>query len=190
MRNRTSHHHNDAEGGNTGRRRVSCFLLAGLTACVMLSGCGTPRVYRDEAFRPDTPYSKRINGGEIVCTSVRRALLNQGYVVEAPTETGVLNVTKAFQHDDEMVTLRVQTTCMDNQDGSHTVYASAQQEISELQPIKQPLGLTIGPVGGITLPSGSARIPVTVKRETVQDPDFYARLYKHIQQLVDEARRR
>ena len=116
--------------------------------------------------------------------------MNQGYSIEPATEPGVLNVTKAFQHDKEMVTLRVQTTCMDNGDGSHTIYASALQEISELQPIKQPLGLTIGPIGGITLPSGSARIPVTVKRETVQDPDFYARLYRHVEQLVDEARKR
>ncbi len=171
-------------------RVISCLFVANLAAFLVLSGCGTRPVYRDETFLPSTPHSKRIRGDEIVCESVRRALLGQGYVVEQPAESDVLNATKAFQQDEQMVTLRVQTTCMDDGDGFYTVYASAQHEVSELQSIKQPVGLTFGPIGGITLPSGSAKIPVTVKRETVQDPDFYARFYSHVEQLVNEARKR
>lgn len=166
------------------------FLLTVLATNAVLYGCGTPPVYRDEAFRLDTPYSKRIAGSEkIVCGSVRRALLSQGYALESSTEPEILNATKAFQQDEQMVMLRVQTTCMDNGDGSYTVYACAQQETSELQPIKQPLGVTIGTIAGLTIPSGSARIPVTVRRETIQDADFYARLYKLIEQLASQAPR-
>lgn len=164
--------------------------LTAAAIATALSACGTRPAYRDEAFGRDTPFSRRILGAEeIVCGSVRRALLNQGFVQEQATEAGVLNFTKAFQRDEHILTLRVHTTCMDNLDGSHTVFASALEETGELQTLKQPLGISIGPIGGITLPSGSARIPVTVRRETVQDADFYARLFRQVEELAARARR-
>lgn len=170
--------------------RLAC-LLAALASGTVLFGCGTREFYRDEAFRSNTAFSRRINGpGEIVCDSVKRALLDQGYFLEPISESGMLTGSKVFEDDEQIVTLRLQTLCMDNRDGSHTVFASAQQEVSQLQTLKQPAGISIGPIGGITLPTGSAKIPVTVKRETVQDADFYARFYKHIEELAAQARKR
>ena len=149
-----------------------------------LGGCGARQMYRDEAFDAETPFSRRMSGSQTaVCESVKRALLMQGYVLETQTEPQTLVGTKAFQRDEEMITLRLRTTCLGNNDGTHTVFAAAQEEVSELQPIKQPSGINIGGFG-VTVPSGSARIPALVKRETVQDPQFYARFYALVETLI------
>ena len=164
-------------------------LAAALAGSMALFGCGTQEIYQGEAFHSNTPYSKRFAApDEIVCDSVRRALLGQGYSLEAVAATDTLTGTKAFQREKRTVTLRLQATCLANADGSHTVFANAQQETSELQPLKQPAGVTIGPIGGITVPTGSAKFPVTVERETIQDANFYARFFRHVQELVDQAR--
>ena len=159
-------------------------------ACTpILFGCGTQQVYHDEAFRPETPFSKRIRGpAEVVCDSVKRTMLNQGYALEAESDT--LVATKAFQRDEAMVLLRLRASCLRNDDESHTIYASAVEETSELQTLKQPAGVTVGGVFGLTLPAGSGKIPITVRRETVQDADFYARFYKHVEDLVARALKR
>ncbi len=173
------------------RFNQTAYRLTATAISMALAGCGTHEPYRDEAFRSNTPFSKRISApGEIACDSVKRALLNQGYSLEPVTASDTLIGTKAFQREKQTVTLRLQTTCMDNNDGSHTVFANAQQETSELQPLKQPAGITIGPIGGITVPTGSAQFPVMVERETIQDADFYTRFFRHVQELVDQARRR
>lgn len=155
--------------------------------CAAVAGCAT-HVYHEEAFRADTPYSKRI-AGERVCDSVKRALLNQGYALEPRDDAETLTATKAFQRDDLMVTLRMRTSCMDNADGTHTVFASALEEVNELQTIKQPAGVTVAGFG-FTIPSGSARLPTTIKRETVQDADFYARFFKLVDELAGLGNRR
>ena len=161
----------------TSLRRCSCIILF-LVGSTVLFGCGTPEIYRDETFHLDTQFSRRIKGaGDIVCESVKRALLNQGYHLEDRADPAMVTGTKAFQRDEQTVTLRLQTFCIDNRDGSYTVFASAQQEVSELQEVRQPAGVSVGAFG-ITVPSGSAKVPVTMERETIQDADFYARLYK------------
>jgi hypothetical protein len=44
------------------------------------------------------PFSKTVVGsGDAVCWSVKRALLSQGYMLDRPTESGVLTGTRDFQ---------------------------------------------------------------------------------------------
>lgn len=163
----------------------ACLLLITLAGSVLMGGCGTREVYRDEAFSADSPFSRRIAGSSaIVCDSVKRALLGQGYALDPEAERGVLTGMKNFQRDETMVNLRLRTTCMANPDGTTMVYATAHEETTELQTLKQPAGVTIGGVVGFTVPSGSARIPITIKKETVQDPQFYARFYKQIEDSI------
>ncbi len=170
--------------------RSTCWLLA-LAAATVLFGCGGQAPYRPEPSQPPPAFSRRVEGSaDIVCNAVKRAMLNQGYLLEAASEHDVLTGTKASQLEAQMVTLRLQTSCMDNADGSCTVFASAMREVSELQELKQPTSVSVGPIGGITLPTGSARVPVTVRRETVLDADFYERLYSQIEELAAEARDR
>jgi hypothetical protein len=160
-----------------------------LLVAALVAGCGTQQVHHDETFPAQTPYSRRIAGSaHVVCDSVKRALLNQGYLLEAQTDPATLVGTKAFQRGEDMVTLRLRTTCMDNNDATQTVFAAAQEEVSELQTLKQPAGVSVGGFG-VTIPSGSARIPVMVKKETVQDPAFYGRFYRHVEELIGKLRK-
>lgn len=160
--------------------------LVSLVCSALAVGCAT-HVHHDEAFRPDTPFARRITG-EYVCDSVKRALLSQGYALEPQDGPETLIGTKAFQRDELMVTLRIRTSCLANADGTHTVFASALEEVNELQTLRQPAGVSIAGFG-FALPSGSARLPTTIQRETVQDRDFYARFFKHVEDLIAAARK-
>jgi len=162
-------------------------LVAGAVA---LTACGhTREVYRDESFQPDAPFSKKVSGaGDIVCWSVKRAFLSEGYLLERSTDPAVQTGTKEFQRDkDTNVTLRLQTTCADNHDGTSTVFVTATEEMSKLQTVTQSLSAGLGPAT-LSWPSGSAKVLGVIKRETIQDPKFYQRFFVLVQHLAEEER--
>jgi uncharacterized protein DUF2242 len=157
----------------------------------ILTGCSHPKeVYREEVFRADAPFSKKIAGsGDIVCWSVKHAFLSQGYMLERSSDPAVLIGTRDFQRNEDMnVTLRMQTTCADNHDGSSLVFASALQETSKLQAVTNSLSAGVGPAT-FSWPSGSSKALAVVKRETIQDPTFYQRFFNLVQRFADEEKR-
>jgi hypothetical protein len=163
------------------RRCLPLLMLAAVAA-----GCASGRhdVTRD-IFSTAAPFSKTVTGsGDAVCWSVKRALLSQGYMVDRPNESGVLTGTKDFQPEPKLnVTLRLQTTCADNRDGTSIVFVAASREDSQLQKMKQSTSAGIGPAT-LTMPSGSAKVLGVVRRETIQDPNFYARFFALVEQYV------
>jgi hypothetical protein len=163
-----------------------------LTTAIAVSGCGGKKpVYDHESFRPDAPFSKKLAGsGDAVCWSVRRALLSQGYMLERSPDPAVLTGTKDSQPDkDTNITLRLQTTCSDNHDGSSVVFVTATQEVSKLGTMTTTEAAGVGPFT-FSWPSGSAKMLGTAKRETVQDPKFYARFFALVQEFAGEERER
>jgi Uncharacterized protein conserved in bacteria (DUF2242) len=162
-------------------------LAAGLLAG---AGCATHRhdLARD-SIESDAPYSRTFSGsGDIVCWSVKRALLSQGYMLDRPNDSGVLTGTRDFQPQPKMnVTLRLQATCADNKDGTSIVFATAVREDSRLQKMKQSTSVGVGPAT-LTMPSGSAEVLGVVRRETLQDPGFYARFFSLVQGFVEQER--
>ncbi len=167
------------------------FVLLGLCSQLVMTsailGCSHQKeVYREEAFRGDAPYSKTIAGaGDTVCWSVKHAFLSQGYMLERSNDAAVLTGTKDFQDTSSVnVTLRLQTTCADNHDGTSTVFATAVQETNKLQSNVQSLMAGVGPAT-LSWPSGSTKSLGMVKRETIQDPKFYARFFTLVQQFAE-----
>lgn len=164
-------------------------LLYFLAAAIALAGCGTTKeVHRKEAFDQGTPFSAKIQrSSKVVCWSVKRAFLTQGYMLDRSTaESATLTGVKEFQTDDETnVTLRLQTSCADNNDGTSTVYATATREVNQVQYEKQHRAAGIG-WATVTVPAGSARILRTLSRETVQDADFYQRFYGLVAKFAEE----
>jgi len=162
-------------------------LAAGLLAG---AGCASHRhdLARD-SIESDAPYSRTFSGsGDIVCWSVKRALLSQGYMLDRPNDSGVLTGTRDFQPQPKMnVTLRLQATCADNKDGTSIVFATAVREDSRLQKMKQSTSVGVGPAT-LTMPSGSAEVLGVVRRETLQDPGFYARFFSLVQGFVEQER--
>ena len=93
---------------------------------------------------------------------------------------------KEFQPDDDTnVTLRLQTSCADNNDGTSTIYATAMREVNQVQAEKQHRSAGIG-WATITVPAGSARVLKPLSRETVTDPEFYKRFYALVSKLAEE----
>jgi len=136
-------------------------------------------------FTGAAPFSKTISGsGDAVCWSVKRALLGQGYMLERSSEAGVLTGTKDYQPKEKLnVTVHLQTSCADNRNGTSIVFVTAYREESRLQNMKQTTSAGIGPAT-ITMPAGSAKVLGVVRRETIQDPNFYNGFFALVEGFV------
>jgi hypothetical protein len=150
-------------------------IAAPLALALAAGGCASSKPRADTGpFTAAAPFSKTVVGsGDAVCWSVKRALLSQGYMLDRPAEGSVLTGTMDYQpKPKENVTVRMQTTCADNRDGTSIVFATASREVSRLQKMKQTASAGIGPAT-VTMPAGSAKVLGVQSRETIQDPAFY-----------------
>jgi len=155
-----------------------------LTMAVAVTGCASKHDTRGP-FVTSAPFSKTIHGsGDAVCWSVKRALLGQGYMLERSSESGVLTGTRDSQPEEKTnVTVRLQTTCADNRNGTSIVFVTAEREVSKLQKMKQSTSAGIGPAT-ITMPAGSAKVLGVVRRETIEDPNFYNSFFSLVEGFV------
>jgi hypothetical protein len=164
---------------------VTC-LVTLFAVGMAIGGCSSTskRVARGP-FVSSAPFSKTISGsGDAVCWSVKRALLGQGYMLERSSEPGVLTGTRDFQPEAKRnVTLHLQTTCADNRNGTSMVFVTADREESKLQKMKQSTSAGIGPAT-ITMPAGSAKVLGVVRRETIEDPNFYNSFFALVEGFV------
>ena len=161
-----------------------------LAAALILGGCASTKkdVHRKEAFNTATPFSAKVNRpSKVTCWSVKRAFLQQGYMLDRTSaESATLTGVKEFQADDETnVTLRLQTSCADNNDGTSTIYATAMREVNQVQAEKQHRAMGIG-WATLTVPAGSAKVLRPISRETVNDPEFYQRFYALVSKFAEE----
>jgi hypothetical protein len=168
--------------------RMSLCALHLLGAAVLVTGCSTTtEVQRDEAFKPQTQFSEKIaQPSKIVCWSVKRAFLSQGYMLDQSADSPTLTGVKNYQKDDETtVTLRLQTSCAENQEGTSTVFATASRDISKVQREKQHRSAGVGWFT-LTVPAGSRETLQIVQRETIQDPAFYKRFYALVKSFAED----
>ena len=150
------------------------------------------KLYKAEDFQSQAAYSRTIPmSSGAVCRSVKRALLSQGYLIEqtpgkenAPWLTG----TKSWQPEDDVaVTLRLQVTCVHEDENSSTVFATAVEEAYKLQTVTGSVSAGVS-IATVTLPSSSGRALMVVRRETIQDAKFYARFYDLVQKYAEAER--
>ena len=155
-----------------------------LSAVAAVTGCASKHDTRGP-FVASAPFSKTLSGsGDAVCWSVKRALLGQGYMLERSSESGVLTGTRDAQPEDKInVTVRLQTTCADNHNGTSIVFVTAEREVSKLQKMKQTTSAGIGPAT-ITMPAGSAKVLGVIRRETIVDPNFYNSFFALVEGFV------
>jgi hypothetical protein len=160
-------------------------LLTSLGAVLVLGACSSAPKQGD--FRADTPFSKTIKApGDAVCWSVKRAFLTQGYLLDRTSDSVILIGAKDSQPDDDTnVTQRMQTTCVDNRNGTSTVFATASQETSKLQRVPQSVSAGVS-IATVTLPAGSEKVMRPIRRETIQDPKFYEGFYALVEQFARE----
>ena len=170
----------------------SCQVAVLAVVVSVCAGCASRKVDVAEAsISTQAPFSRTFQGsGDTVCWGVKRALLSQGYMLDRPGESGVLTGTRDFQPEPKLnVSYHLQTSCADNRDGTSIVFLTAEREDSQLQKMKQTTSVGVGPAT-LTMPSGSARVLGVVRRETLKDPDFYARFFSLVQSYVDQEQKR
>jgi hypothetical protein len=153
------------------------------------SGCASKHDIARDSISASAPFSRSFAGSsDAVCWSVKRALLSQGYMLDHAGESGVMTGTRDFQPDPKLnVAIHLQTSCADNRNGTSIVFVTATREESRLQKMKQSTSLGVGPAT-LTMPSGSAQVLGTVKRETIVDPGFYDRFFALIGGFVAQER--
>ena len=154
-------------------------------AAALLVGCAHHPP--PQQFTADAPFSRNFAGtGDAVCWSVKRALLSQGYMLDRPNDSGVMTGSRDLQPTPKLnVTTRLQTTCADNRNGTSIVFVTATREQNQLQKMQQSTSMGVGPAT-LTLPSGSAKVLGTVRRETISDPAFYGQFFALVQNFVDQ----
>jgi Uncharacterized protein conserved in bacteria (DUF2242) len=156
-------------------------------AAAFMAGCAHHPPPQE--FTASAPFSHTYTGsGDAVCWSVKRALLSQGYMLDRPNDAGVLTGLRDEQPKPKLnVTTRLQTTCADNRNGTSIVFVTATREENKLQKMKQSTSLGVGPAT-LTMPSGSAQVLGTVRRETIKDPDYYNQFFTLVQSFVNQER--
>lgn len=164
--------------------RVCSVVLALVT---MLGGCASQQLNKDELFEPATPFSKTVPlSGDTVCWSVKRAFLSQGYLLDRSSDSVIMTGTKDTQLDDKTsISLRLQTTCVDNRDGSSTIFATANRETAKLQSVITSFSAGVS-FATVTVPSGMEKVLRVVSRETIKDPRFYERFYLLVESYAQE----
>lgn len=152
-------------------------ILLACAAVTVLYGCGGPDVYRDEAFEPESPFTRKFSVAvQQACEGAQLALLGQGYRIEKK-EAAALTAMKNFQPDDEIsMTIEFDVTCKEAA-GNSRIFANALQTRYALRKSSQSTSLSVA-TGSISLPwSKSADSLVKVGSETISDPEFYARFF-------------
>jgi len=81
--------------------RYSSQILLLLVWSLLQVACSSNAVYTTESFGNDSPFKRRIDGDvALACESARRALLGQGYLIEAASNEGI-KARKAVKREDE-----------------------------------------------------------------------------------------
>jgi len=162
---------------------------APLALLLTLGGCASkpPQpVYRAERFEVETPFQLQSDLPPLVlCDCAKRALLSQGYEVDASSPQNIRG-SKFFQpQNDYQAQLRISLVCVSGKSDS-TIFANALQTRYELKSSSNSTGLSVAGLGSISLPWPADKSAlVKVGEETINDPEFYKRLFALIELLMD-----
>jgi hypothetical protein len=170
--------------------------LAAVLASLVLAGCGgslpaiSPRAsYEPEAFDSTTTHARSFAANEAqTCEAARRALLSQGYLINAATSEQVTG-RKSFQPAGEVhveVEFRVVCAREGKRMGGGTVaFATALQDRYSLKKVNNSASVGVGAIGSVSLPfSSSDDAMVKVASETLTEQRFYDRFFALIDRYL------
>ncbi|WP_412479621.1 DUF2242 domain-containing protein [Azonexus sp. IMCC34839] len=163
-------------------------LLLTLALATALTACSSSpkKAYQSETFDAETPFQFHSTLPPLVlCDYGKRALLSQGYDVDASAPQSIRG-QKFFQpQSDLQVQLKLTLVCLATGEES-TMYASALQTRHELKSGGSSTGLSVAGLGSISVPWPTDKNSlVKVGEETISDPEFYRRLFVLIDTLKE-----
>ena len=173
----------------TMRCRSTALAVIALAAALTLAACGSKRSRSEapplgEVFGAEDTYSRSYPvGPTVACEATRRALLGQGYIIKQATAES-LEASKHFQPESDTHTqLNVRATCVPQVGGSAIVFINAVQERYALKSQSSSASVGVSMIGSVSVPvpigGGNANL-VRVGSNTVQNQDFYTRLFDRV----------
>ena len=173
----------------TMRCRSTALAVIALAAALTLAACGSKRSRSEapplgEVFGAEDTYSRSYPvGPTVACEATRRARLGQGYINKQATAES-LEASKHFQPESDTHTqLNVRATCVPQVGGSAIVFINAVQERYALKSQSSSASVGVSMIGSVSVPvpigGGNANL-VRVGSNTVQNQDFYTRLFDRV----------
>jgi hypothetical protein len=154
-----------------------------------LVACGSSRSKSEapplgETFGAEDTYSRIFDvTPTVACEATRRALLGQGYVI-GKMAPDTLEASKHFQPESDVHTqLNVRATCVSRAGGGSIVFINALQDRYSLKSQGSSASVGVSMIGSVSLPipmGGSNANLVRVGSNTVQNQDFYRRLFDRV----------
>ncbi len=169
----------------------SALNLAVILILLLTAGCGGRPVYRDEAFREESPFRRNLAvTAQKACEAAQLAMLSQAYRISQQEATEI-HAQKDFQPDrDASVTIDLNVVCKDTPSGS-IIFANAVQTKYELKKSSQTTSVGIPSVGSLSLPWGkTAENLVKVGGETISDEDYYARFFALVKNILEPPKKK
>jgi hypothetical protein len=176
--------------------RLSVFALL---AAAGVAGCSAPvlgskrmgQVYQNEQFKADETFSRLFDGTVAdTCEAGRRALLSQGYVINTPTQKGMISGIKRFQPEGEVhVEITINVVCVaDGKDGAvATAYVSAQEDRFAIKRNPNSASIGVSAIGSISMPLSSTQDSmVKVASETIPAGQFYDRFFSLMEKMLHD----
>jgi hypothetical protein len=164
--------------------------MVGLGGCAAAGGGAKPRVYEQESFDTRGAFSREFVAAPAdTCNAARRALLSQGYVVQA-AGAEQMEARKRFQPDAEThVQIDFSVVCAPLARGQQATIAfvSAIQDRYVVKKTSTSASVGVGPIGSISVPftSGSDSL-VKVASETIPAGRFYERFFDLVEHHLAE----
>lgn len=165
-------------------------VAAVLAACSSMVPTRTPRVYEQESFDLRNAFSREFVASPAdTCNAAQRALLSQGYIVQA-ISTEQMDARKRFQPDaDTHVQIEFHIVCSPVARGQPTsvAFVSAVQDRYTIKKMPSNASVGVAPFGSLTLPlSSSSDSLVKVGSETIPAGRFYERFFDLVEQFLAE----
>ena len=165
------------------RPLLACLVALALCACGSRGGQRAEAPPLGETFGAQDTYSREYPvPPATACEAARRALLGQGYVI-AREDPGSLEATKVFQPQSDLHTqLNVRATCVSHAGGGSIVFLNAVQDRHALKAQSSSASVGVSMIGSVSLPVpiGSNANLVRVGSNTVQNQEFYQRLFDRV----------
>ena len=165
--------------------RISCLCVAASVLAVAACSSTPAPSYSTEQFDVETPFQYHSDLPPLIlCEIGKRALLSQGYEVDASSPQNIRG-SKFFQpQSDYQAQLRITLVCLPGKNDS-TVFANARQTRYELK-AGSSSGLSVAGIGSISVPWPTDKNSlVKVGEETIADPEFYRRLFVLIEAMAN-----
>lgn len=156
-----------------------------LTIVVLISGCGTPSVYREVFREGPTRYNSRTfpYSQEVVYTAILKTLYSRKFIVENENkETGDLLAKRSFQKGKRTIALILQAKFLAGSEDETTLFLTA-MEISERLYVADRTRFLLFI---IPLPGGGGKEATKIKEQEklIEDKKFYQQFFEAIEEEI------